>query len=110
MVVVFHQLAAAKMAAVDGAVQVAQEDVVAGMMVGVVVAGMMVGVGGAVLAQEHLAVVISEPEAGAMVDVALEGASATARRWAVVASLHLFVSSMEEPAASHQQCHRQTQM
>ena len=98
---VFHQLAAAKMAAVDGAVQVAQEDVVAGMMV---------GVGGAVLAQEHLAVVISEPEAGAMVDVALEGASATARRWAVVASLHLFVSSMEEPAASHQQCHRQTQM
>ena len=99
--VVFHQLAAAKMAAVDGAVQVAQEDVVAGMMV---------GVGGAVLAQEHLAVVISEPEAGAMVDVALEGASATARRWAVVASLHLFVSSMEEPAASHQQCHRQTQM
>ena len=101
VVVVFHQLAAAKMAAVDGAVQVAQEDVVAGMMV---------GVGGAVLAQEHLAVVISEPEAGAMVDVALEGASATARRWAVVASLHLFVSSMEEPAASHQQCHRQTQM
>ena len=101
MVVVFHQLAAAKMAAVDGAVQVAQEDVVAGMMV---------GVDGAVLAQEHLAVVISEPEAGAMVDVALEGASATARRWAVVASLHLFVSSMEEPAASHQQCHRQTQM
>ena len=99
--VVFHQLAAAKMAAVDGAVQVAQEDVVAGMMV---------GVDGAVLAQEHLAVVISEPEAGAMVDVALEGASATARRWAVVASLHLFVSSMEEPAASHQQCHRQTQM
>lgn len=98
---VFHQLAAAKMAAVDGAVQVAQEDVVAGMMV---------GVDGAVLAQEHLAVVISEPEAGAMVDVALEGASATARRWAVVASLHLFVSSMEEPAASHQQCHRQTQM
>ena len=98
---VFHQLAAAKMAAVDGAVQVAQEDVVAGMMV---------GVGGAVLAQEHLAVVISEPEAGAMVDVALEGASATARSWAVVASLHLFVSSMEEPAASHQQCHRQTQM
>ena len=101
MVVVFHQLVAGKMAGVDGAVQVAQEDVVAGMMV---------GVDGAVLAQEHLAVVISEPEAGAMVDVALEGASATARRWAVVASLHLFVSSMEEPAASHQQCHRQTQM
>ena len=99
--VVFHQLAAAKMAAVDGAVQVAQEDVVAGMMV---------GVDGAVLAQEHLAVVISEPEAGAMVDVALEGASATARRWAVVASLHRFLSSMEEPAASHQQCHHQTQM